>query len=88
MLNIMKWIRIDEKLPEEGQKVFYYFEVFKQVYDGFYTKDKEMGFNVFHGDHGFLGDDVTYWMPRNDGDQEPNPPSEEERRKCLYHPLE
>jgi len=56
----MKWISVKDKLPNEEQRVIYYF--------------KHTGINVgkymstiygpcFYGETGWLTDDVTHWMP-------------------------
>jgi len=79
-----KWLRIDEQKPEKKQKVWYWFEVFKKYYEGFYNSD-EYKQDIFYGDCGFLTGDVTYWMPREDGDKKPKPPTIAQRKKCLYH---
>jgi Protein of unknown function (DUF551) len=89
-----KWIRIDEQLPADGQDVFYYFGHFDEVCKGKYRKGMPenvggemitIADNFFIG-NGFLGDDVTYWMPRKPGDVVPEAPSGEEKYKDLYHP--
>ena len=62
----MDWIKIEDKIPDEGQKVIYYFE-HTGISIGKFTKDKDnIGFpfgNIFYGKSGFLTDDVTHWMP-------------------------
>jgi len=58
----MEWIKVADKLPEEGQIVIYYFSV-TGIDIGQYNKDEETGINVFSGCNGWLGDDVTHWMP-------------------------
>lgn len=59
------WILVSERLPEEGQKVIYYFKMVG-IHIGRYTKeidDEGYEHNVFYGRDGFLEDDVTHWMP-------------------------
>lgn len=67
----MDWIKVSDKVPEEGQRVIYYFE-HTGISIGKYKKtmiaDEETGevwdyFDTFHGHDGFLSDDVTHWMP-------------------------
>jgi hypothetical protein len=87
------WISISDKLPEEKQPVFYYFGVFDCVYAGFYQSDK-INFgddrwydsNCFYSDKGFLSDDVTFWQPREEGQELPKSPPTWLRRMCRYHP--
>ncbi|MBT7630934.1 MAG: DUF551 domain-containing protein [Desulfobacula sp.] len=68
----MTWIRVEDKLPEEGQRVIYYFE-HTGIDIGRYSKvkylkefigsDKVIYGDCFHGNGGWLIDDVTHWMP-------------------------
>ena len=90
-----KWLRIDEQKPEQNQPVFYYFGVFDRVYEVKYiSTETDFGdddgtlyeIDYFGGMSGFLGDDVTYWMPRADGDEKPADPTPEQKATCLYHP--
>lgn len=91
----MKWIRIDEQKPMEGQEVFYWFEPFEEIYKGKFFMDNyegrldwnpnKPGGDIFADKGGWLTDDVTYWMPYNNGDKFPDPPTIEQRKKCLYH---
>ena len=61
----MKWIRVEDRLPEEGRKVIYYFGCVG-IHIGKFMKDKDnIGLpygNIFYGKSGFLTDDVTHWM--------------------------
>ncbi len=91
----MKWLRIDEKVPTDKQKVFYYFALFDDVCEGKYVKPDEFEVDgqkyrvvnhIFVGPMGFLGDDVTYWMPRKEGDPFPEPPTDEQKKTDLYYP--
>lgn len=71
------WKDINQEQPEDGQEVWYYFDIFDRVYEGEYCHVREDGWDhMFFGDHGFLTDDVTYWMPRNKGDEMPEKPNE------------
>jgi hypothetical protein len=60
-----EWIRVDERLPEEGQAVLYYFSMVGRHRGHFtrWTDPDGYTYNVFHGKEGFLSDDVTHWMP-------------------------
>lgn len=67
----MTWFNIEKKQPEDGQDVFYFFDILG-VYKGKYKKvnyyedypemDPVYG-DCFYGKKGFLTDDVTHWMP-------------------------
>lgn len=89
-----KWLRIDEEVPKDKQEVFYYFGYFDEVCTGSYRKGTPTeidGEEYYFADHlfigqGFLGDDVTYWMPRDSKDPLPDPPSDEEKKTDRYHP--
>jgi hypothetical protein len=74
--SMSEWLDIHDKKPYNDEPVYYYFDVFDKVYYGYYYED-DMSFfynaphgtykqNTFYGRSGFLGDDVTYWMPRED----------------------
>lgn len=67
----MNWIHINDQKPEDGQNVFYFFDVFG-VYKGKYQKSnyyvghddiESCWCDCFYGKKGFLTDDVTHWMP-------------------------
>lgn len=62
------WRSVEDRFPEPGQGVLYYFE-FVGTWPGKYHGDGES--NVFGGPAGFLTDDVTHWMPL------PVPPADE-----------
>lgn len=90
----MPWLRIDEQKPEEEQEVFYWFGAFDKVYAGKFVTEviDDVGptpfeIDYFYDEGGFLGDDVTYWMPRNEGDPLPEHPSKELKKQCRYHPV-
>lgn len=67
-----EWIKIEDQLPEENKKLFYYFE-WTGVNRGYYTQGAYKT-NIFYGEKGFLSDDVTHWM-YDDGEELPNPPN-------------
>jgi len=75
-----KWIYIEDRIPEEGQEVFYYFKYFGVCSGRFEQIDigGEFGgqcmVDVFHGRFGWLTDDVTHWMPRVKGMTTPESP--------------
>jgi hypothetical protein len=67
----MEWISIEEALPQENQRVIYYFR-HTGISIGIYNRveyPKEIAGqsgiygNAFSGRGGFLVDDVTHWMP-------------------------
>ncbi len=89
----MKWLRIDKQKPEQNQNVFYWFGFFDKVYSGTYNLEsieirpgKIINIDYFCDRGGALGDDITYWLPRNEDDI-PEHPSLEEKATCLYHPI-
>lgn len=62
----MDWIDINERAPEDGQKVIYYFAplgMFFGQYERCKGEDAEYGTHCFFSKSGFLTDDVTHWMP-------------------------
>lgn len=91
-----EWLRIDEHTPEENQPVYYYFGVFDCVYAGFYQKYYDEDYpegvfsDCFYSKSGFLTDDVTYWMPREELPEgvyfTPVHPTEYQKETCKYHP--
>jgi hypothetical protein len=73
----LNWISINDRLPEEGQAVIYWFQE-TGVARGKFTQhyaflDRKM--NTFHGASGFLSDDVTHWQS-DEGQPLPEPPEE------------
>ena len=77
------WISVDDKMPEQNQKVWYYGE--KPYFDlvfferGEYEKDGRIHF--FFGDRGVLSNigaskDVMFWQP-DTGQDKPDPPKAE-----------
>ena len=64
----MKWNDIRKVKPQENQRVIYFFDVtgvgignYHRVKGGALGEDYTI--DVFQGSTGFLGDDVTHWMP-------------------------
>lgn len=69
-----EWVKVSDKLPEENQKVFYFFSTlgaFAGVYDGL---DEDLQLPCFSSKLGFLCGDVTHWMPRDEDDKMPDYP--------------
>lgn len=63
----MNWIKIEDQLPKDGDRVITYFELtgieistYKNLAG---TEDEVFGHNLFFNKSGFLTDDVTHWMP-------------------------
>lgn len=74
----MDWIKIEDQVPEDGATVITYFEHtgieishYKNLVG---TEDEIFGHNMFYNKSGWLTDDVTHWMPYNEGDQLPESP--------------
>ena len=61
------WIVMNKRSPIDGQPVIYYFE-FCGVNRGHFAAP-----DTFYGRKGFLGGDVTHWMP-DEGQELPAPP--------------
>jgi hypothetical protein len=69
-----KWINIHDEKPYDDEPVYYYFH--NKVFYGFYFKEDvsclylmpygTYSSNIFYGRSGFLSNDVTWWMPRED----------------------
>ncbi len=76
-----EWKNIKIEKPKENQPVYYYFDVFDKVYEGFFcTEDNSELFdeplgtyvsNIFYSKHGWLADDITWWMPREENSVKP-----------------
>jgi hypothetical protein len=91
-----KWISIEDQKPEEGQPVYYYFGVFDSVYDGYYKSYSDeyypqgISSDIFYSALGFLTDDVTWWMLREELPEGvsffPAHPTDEQKAQCKYHP--
>lgn len=73
------WIRMSDKKPERGEKVWYFFYI-TGVNAG--TYDVIEGYDCFYGKNGFLCDDVTHWKPR--GNCSFIPPVPPEKRDYDY----
>lgn len=79
------WILVEDEIPDEGQAVIYFFECvgvwrgkFAQCamnveHFGTDENGKPYMSNTFYSDKGFLGDDVTHWMP-DEGQELPSRP--------------
>jgi len=65
-----KWILVKDALPEEEQQVIYFFKDVG-VHIGKFTREETT--NIFYGKKGWLGNDVTHWMPYRPGPL-PKPP--------------
>jgi hypothetical protein len=59
--DYMTWLDIRDIKPNEDQETWYCFGKSGKVYDGFYSKS-EYG-DAFYGKHGFIINEVIYWMP-------------------------
>lgn len=70
----MKWISIDEKIPEVGQDVYYYFECVGVHLGKFYGGEKPHLYR-FANSKGWLTGDVTHWQPYT-GQNRPEEPNE------------
>ena len=61
------WISVDDKMPEVGQNVWYYFDIVgchRGKFKGYYEDDDDgvrLDMHIFANDYGFLTGDVTYW---------------------------
>lgn len=94
---IRKWTSVKDALPEEDEKVYYYFDILG-IFPGKFLglenmaveDEPEINVPCFGGSYGFLTGDVTHWMPREDGDEEPDYPPDathffwEDDTKILY----
>jgi len=67
------WISMTKTKPEQGAKVWYYFEI-TGVSSGEYESN-EHG-DTFFGEGGFLTNDVTHWMPLRWSKERPEKPNE------------
>ena len=75
----MTWIKTEDQIPKQGQKVIYYFE-FTGVHRGEFMilPFNDIGeLHCFRSSQGlgWLCDDVTHWMPDRESDL-PNPPED------------
>jgi hypothetical protein len=69
----MNWIKVEDSLPEEGQKVIYWFKHTGRA-RGKFTMTEHGA--CFYGKGGWLTDDVTHWMPDDGREILPKPPKE------------
>ena len=58
-----RWIKIEDKRPEENQKVIYYFKK-TGISIGYYSENKDR-IRYFYGPDGWLGDGVINSAPRH-----------------------
>lgn len=61
------WILFSEQKPEDGQHVYYFFNILG-IFEGYFeiSFQEELGSweECFYGKHGWLGGgEVTHWMP-------------------------
>lgn len=70
------WRDVRQEKPDEGVEVYYYFDVFDQVYRGKY-QTTHMTFDgvtydcdTFYSTRGYLTDDVIYWCYVSDVGEE------------------
>lgn len=87
------WINIEDQQPEDQQPVYYWFGVFNEICEGYFEicKDEYFeGSRIFYNHSGYLGDDVTWWMPREELPEGvrliQNGPTKEQKAACKYHP--
>ena len=73
-----KWRSVEDKMPDVGQKVWYYFEPVgrhRGTFDGWYVDENGKqwkGMHIFSTNYGWLTGDVTHWLP--DQEDKPNEP--------------
>ena len=62
----MEWFSIKDKVPEDGQKVVYFFKPVG-THIGFYERckgeDALYGTHCFYSKSGFLTDEDVWWFP-------------------------
>ena len=74
----IKWISVEDKMPDVGQKVWYYFDPggrHRGSFDGWYVDENGKqwkGMHIFSTNYGWLTGDVTHWLP--DQEDKPNEP--------------
>ena len=72
------WIKCEDKMPDVGQKVWYYFEPVgrhRGTFDGWYVDEEGKqwnGMHVFSCSYGWLTGDVTHW--HEDQEEVPDEP--------------
>ena len=74
------WVLVTDRMPEQGQKVWYYGEKphFDMVFLARGKYEQEDGIHFFFGDRGVLSNigaskDVMFWQP-DTGQDKPDPP--------------
>ena len=74
------WISVDDKMPEQGQKIWYYGEKphFDLVFLARGEYEQEERIHYFGGRHGVLSNigaskDIMFWQP-DTGQDKPDPP--------------
>ena len=73
-----EWNRVEDVMPNVGDKVWYYFNVVgshRGTFDGYYVDSEGIewkGMHMFSNDYGFLTGDVTHWM--KDQEEVPDDP--------------
>lgn len=83
-MNDRAWILTTDRMPDVDAPVWYFFEV-TGVAPGTYYGCED-GLETFGGRCGFLGGDVTHWMPRQEDDEPPGTPSGYTYpERCLLH---
>ena len=63
-IKMVNWIRIKDKIPEEGKRLLYFFEGTGVWLGFYYGRDESFPFednHVFGSEFGFLTGDVTHW---------------------------
>jgi hypothetical protein len=76
----MVWIKVDDKLPNEGDPCIYYFK-HVGVWGGKYIGMTEWG-PQFASLDGFLTGDVTHWMPLPPPPSQPKIEGDDQLFKC------
>jgi len=72
------WIKCEDKMPDVGQKVWYYFEPVgrhRGTFDGWYVDEEGKqwsGMHMFSCSYGWLTGDVTHW--HEDQEEVPDEP--------------
>lgn len=56
------WIKVENQMPRHGQAVIYYFDVVG-AHPGWYFHTEQDHEGTWSSHRGFLGSEVTHWMP-------------------------
>lgn len=80
-MKYMKWIKVEDILPEPNEKVLLYFGKIDNILMGIYWEDVNK-FNVFFSNGATLNDGkhaeiITHWMPL------PEPPKEDNLQRFM-----